>query len=110
MGNNGHLPTTWQVFSEWQRPPAEAIAKHLARASERLGGAPSHVVLHPDALRSLGVEVEEVQENGKRYTVGAWRGMVVLAVERRGRKGLASQVHQHDVWYGRNGQAAEGAA
>jgi hypothetical protein len=110
MSNNGHLPTTWQVFSEFCKPPGKMISDNLEKATARLGGPPSHVLLHPDALAALGVEVEETQENGKRSSVGVWGGMVVLAVERKARKGLASQVHQHDVWYGRNGQAGEAAA
>jgi hypothetical protein len=111
MSNNGHLPTTWQVFSEWYKPPAEAITKHLETAQARLGGPPTHVLLHPDALRSLGVDLVTTREDRKHTTSGAWGGMVVLAVERKARKGMASQAQRWDCWYGRNGvQAADEAA
>ncbi|MBM3188813.1 MAG: hypothetical protein FJZ90_08845 [Chloroflexi bacterium] len=104
MSANGHLPTTWQVFSEWQRAPAEAIGKHLELASKRLGGPVSHILLHPDALASLGVELAKVREDGKLYTIGAWGGLTVLAIERKARKGLASQAARWDLWFGRDGQ------
>jgi len=103
MSTNGHLPTTWQVFSEWYKLPAEAIGKHLELASKRLGGPVSHVLLHPDALAALGVELARVREDGKTTTTGVWGGLTVLAIERRARRGLASQAARWDVWYGRNG-------
>jgi len=108
MSSNGHLPLTWQVFSEWQRAPAEAIGKHLELASKRLGGPVSHVLLHPDALAALGVDTETNREDGKLYTTGVWNGLTVLSVERRARRGLASQAARWDVWYGRNGAQPEG--
>jgi len=100
MSNNGHLPTTWQVFSEWQEAPAAAITAHLATAAKRLGGQPTHVLLHPDALAALGVELTANREDGKTTTTGVWSGLVVLSVERKGRKGAASQAQRWALWYG----------
>ena len=100
MSTNGHIPLTWQVFSEFYTPPAEAIGKHLELASKRLGGQPTHILLHPDALAALGVELAKIREDGKLYTTGAWSGLVVLSVERRARKGAASQAQRWALWYG----------
>jgi hypothetical protein len=61
-------------------------------------------MLHPATLAALGVESTETQENGRRYTLATWRGLQVLAVERRGRRGPVSQVQPHDFWFGRNGE------
>jgi len=116
MSANGHLPTTWQVFSEWQRAPAEAIGKHLELAAARLGGQPTHILLHPDALAALGVELTANRESGKTTTIGAWGGLTVLAIERKARKGLASQAQRWALWYGiapaqpAQGEAQEAAA
>jgi hypothetical protein len=104
MSSNGHLPTTWWVVAEWYKSPGEVITKHLEKATARLGGPPSHVMLHPATLAALGVESMETQENGRRCTVATWRGLQVLAVERRGRRGPVSQVQPHDFWFGRNGE------
>jgi len=111
MSANGHVPTTWQVFSEWQEAPAEAIAAHLETAAARLGGPPTHVLLHPLALAALGVELAKVREDGKLYTTGVWNGLTVLAIERKARKGLASQAQRWALWYGiAPAQPAQGEA
>jgi len=100
MSSNGHIPLTWQVFSEFYTPPAEAIGKHLATAAARLGGQPTHILLHPLALAALGVELTANREDGKTTTTGVWSGLVVLSVERKGRKGAASQAQRWALWYG----------
>ena len=103
MSTNGHLPDRWWVVAEWGKSPAEAINDNLATATKRLGAAPTVCLLHPLALAGLGVELTANREDGKTTTTGVWSGLVVLSVERRARKGAASQAQRWDVWYGRNG-------
>jgi len=100
MSSNGHLPDRWWVVAEWGKQPGEAIAANLEKAAARLGAAPTVCLLHPLALASLGVELTANRENGKTTTTGVWNGLTVLSVERRARKGLASQAQRWALWYG----------